>query len=223
MSSFAETARRLGARSLAVFGDSITEGMSASRPELRWADRLAAIIGTPVLFNRGIGGTVMQQSPMADGRAKSNSGRARFERDLLGEERADVIVIAYGFNDARYVGAPETFGHDNFVRDYREVLAGLFDGGYSGERLCLCSPPHIPDAGFSVGTPGFAGQSRQEFQRYVGTVKALAAEAKSFYARLNERMGRESGDALISPDHVHPNDLGHAKIAEIVAAAERVP
>jgi lysophospholipase L1-like esterase len=221
MTGFAEDARARGARSLAVFGDSITEGMSASAPEHRWPDRLARLLGVSVLYNRGVAGTVMQQSAMADGKPKPNSGRARYERDLLGTERADVIAILYGFNDARYIGAPQTFGHENFVRDFREVLAGLFSGGYAPEAVCLGSPPHIPDAGFAVGTPGFRGQSRARFQAYVATVRQLSSEAGTYYAPVNERMRAEGGDSLVSEDHVHPNDAGHARIAEIFAAATR--
>ncbi len=222
MIRFADMARQRGARSLATFGDSITEGMSASTPENRWSNRLAGLIGISVLYNRGIAGTTMQQSAMADGKPKPNSGRERFERDLLGEERADTIAILYGFNDARYIGAPQTFNHGNFVRDFREVLEGLFAAGFAAEAICLGSPPHIPDAGFGVGTPGFAGQSRIEFQAYVETVKSLAREAGTFYAPVNERMGEEGGDALISDDHVHPNDAGHAVIATIFAEATRL-
>ncbi|WP_309083732.1 SGNH/GDSL hydrolase family protein [Chelativorans sp.] len=222
MTGFAEHVRKRGARSLATFGDSITEGMSASAPEKRWANLLATFLRVDRLANKGIAGTVMQQSPMADGKPKPNSGRARYERDLLGSDRADVIAILYGFNDARYIGAPETFHHANFVRDYKEVLAGLFAAGYRPEDICIGSPPHIPDAGFHVGTAGFTGQTREAFQAYVETVKQIAREAGTFYAPVNERMGAEGGDLLLSEDHVHPNDAGHAKIAEIFADATRL-
>lgn len=221
MTSFSDHARAISARSLATFGDSITEGMSASAPQFRWADRLAARLGTATLFNKGIAGTVMQLSPMADGSPKPDSGRARYERDLLGSERADLVAILYGFNDARYVGAPATFHHDNFLRDFREVLTGLFAAGYAPEAICLGSPPHLPDAGFDVGSAGFAGQSRERFQAYVTTVRQLAREAGTFYAPVNERMGAGGGDGLVSEDHVHPNDRGHATIAEAFAAAMR--
>ena len=222
MTSFADHARAIGARSLATFGDSITEGMSASAPGFRWADRLAERLGIATLHNKGIAGTVMQQSPMADGSPRPNSGRARYQRDLLGAERAEIIAILYGFNDARYVGAPGSSHHDHFVRDFREVLAGLLAAGVASGAICLGSPPHLPDAGFAVGTPGFAGQSRERFQAYVGAVKLLAREFGTFYAPVNERMGAEGADALISADHVHPNDRGHARIAEIFAAATRL-
>lgn len=221
MTNFMHYVQRSAAASLATFGDSITEGMSTTAPQHRWANRLAATLGIR-LYNKGIAGTTMQGSPMATGEPRPNNGHSRFERDLLGAERADVIAILYGFNDARYVGAPETFNLDGFIRDYRDVLTGLLNGGYAPDALCLGSPPHIPDAGFSVGTEGFTGQSRTQFQVYVEAVRALAEEFGTFYAPVNERMGMEGGDALISADFVHPNDAGHAKIAEVFAAAMRI-
>jgi len=221
MTSFMGHVRASGATSLATFGDSITEGMSASAPEHRWANRLAATLGVR-LHNKGIAGTTMQNSPIATGEPKPNNGRSRYERDLLGPDRADVIAILYGFNDARYIGAPETFNMDGFLRDYRDVLTGLLGAGYLPESLCLGSPPHIADAGFSVGSEGFTGQTRAQFQTYVEAVKALAEEFGTFYAPVNERMQREGGDALLSDDYVHPNDEGHAKIAQIFASATRL-
>jgi lysophospholipase L1-like esterase len=206
------------AKSLAAFGDSITAGSAASAPERRWANLLAAELGA-ALRNKGISGTVMQRSIMHTGDPRPGNGRDRYEADLLGSDRADVVAILYGFNDARYMLSPSTFGHDNFVRDYRDVLAGLFGAGYTPDAICLGSPPHIPDVGFSVGTEGFAGQSRAEFQRYVGTVELIARDAGTYYAPVNEVMGAEGGDALVSPDHVHPNDAGHARIAQAFAGA----
>ena len=85
------------------------------------------------------------------------------------------------------------------------------------------TPPKRPDAGFAVGAEdGFAGQTREAYQRYVGTVKSLAREAGTFYAPVNEQMTASGGDSLISADHVHPNDIGHASIAEAFAGALRL-
>jgi lysophospholipase L1-like esterase len=220
VTTFADHARAAGATSLATFGDSITWGMSATVPERRWANLLAARLGV-VLRNKGISATVMQNSPMADGRPGPNNGLSRYERDLLGYDRADLVAILYGFNDARYMAAPGTFHRSNFVRDYRAVLAGLLGAGFAPEAICLGSQSHIPDAGLGVGNGGFAGQSRRAFEAYVGTVRALAKGAGTFYAAVNERMQTQGGDALIAEDHVHPNDAGHAVIAAAFADAER--
>jgi lysophospholipase L1-like esterase len=206
------------AKSLATFGDSITAGSAASAPERRWANLLATELGAN-LRNKGISGTVMQRSIMHTGEPRPGNGRDRYEADLLGDDRAEIIAILYGFNDARYVLSSSTFGHDNFVRDYRDLLAGLFNADYAPEAICLGSPPHIPDIGFTVGTEGFAGQSRVEFQRYVRTIEMIARDTGTYYAPVNELMGAGGGDALVSPDHVHPNDAGHAKIAEAFAGA----
>jgi lysophospholipase L1-like esterase len=210
------------ARSLATFGDSITQALHIALPEQRWANRLATRLGA-VLHNKGLSGTVMQSSPAAGRAPRADNGRSRYEHDLLGTERADVIAILYGTNDARYTAAPQTFHRDNFVRDYRAVLAGLIGAGYSPEAIVIGSPSYLPDAGFAVGAEdGFAGQTRAGYQRYVGTVKSLAREAGTFYAPVNERMEAEGGDRLILGDHVHPNAAGHEKIAEIFAGATQL-
>jgi lysophospholipase L1-like esterase len=208
------------ARTLAAFGDSITQALHISPPELRWANRLAAMLGA-TLRNHGLSGTVMQSSPAAGGVAREGNGHSRY-RELL-DPRADVVAILYGTNDARYRAAPTTFNHAGFVRDYRDVLRGLVAGGYPPDAIVIGSPPHLPDAGFAVGAEdGFAGQSRAEFERYTETIARLAREAGTFYAPVNERMTAEGGDDLILPDHVHPNAAGHDKIAAIFAAATQL-
>jgi len=220
VTSFAErwTGR---ARSLAVFGDSITAGSGASSLDRSWVHLLATTLGV-TLDNRGISATVLQNSPDAAGQPRANNGFSRYREHLLGDERADLIAILYGFNDARYTAAPSSLNHDGFRRDYTALIEGLLDAGYAGEAICLGSPPHIPDAGFAVDAEnGFAGQSRVEFQRYVRTVELIARDAGTYYAPVNESMGANGADALVSADHVHPNDAGHAAIAE--AFADAVP
>jgi lysophospholipase L1-like esterase len=209
------------ARSLATFGDSITEGLTIPEMPARWANRLAARLGAR-LYNRGISGTVLQSSPAAGGAPRDHNGHGRFSRDLLGAERGELIAILYGTNDARYVGAPQSFGADGFVRDYRVVLSGLIEAGYPPEAIVIGSPSHLPDAGFAVGSDGFAGQSRATYQSFVPLVRGLASEFGCFYAPVNERMAAEGGDALILPDNVHPNAAGHGQIAEIFASATRL-
>ncbi len=207
------------AKLLATFGDSITEAAHIPNADDRWSNRLARALGAR-LDNRGRSGTVLQSSPDASGEPRADNGHGRYARELLGPDRADVIAILYGTNDARYTAAPATLNHDGFVRDYRDVLSGLFAAGYAPDAIVLGSPPHLPDAGFAIGAEdGFAGQSRVEFQRYVHTVELIARDAGTYYAPVNERMGMEGADALISPDHVHPNESGHMKIAEIFADA----
>jgi lysophospholipase L1-like esterase len=211
------------ARSLATFGDSITQALHIDPPAARWANRLAALLGVS-LVNRGLSGTVLQNSPDATGKPRAGNGRSRYAADLLGPGRTDLVAIVYGTNDARYTAAPATLNHDGFVRDYRAILAGLFNAGYAPEAIVIGSPPHLPDAGFAVGAEdGFAGQTREAFQRFVGTVKTIARDTGTYYAPINEAMASPEADALILPDHVHPPAAGHARIAEIFAGATQLP
>jgi lysophospholipase L1-like esterase len=208
------------ARSLKTFGDSITQALHIADPADRWSNRLATALGAS-LDNHGLSGTVMQHSPDASGAPRANNGRDRYERDLLAGPRADVIAILYGSNDARYTAAPATLNRGGFVRDYRDVLAGLLAAGYAPDAIVIGSPPRLPDAGFGVGADdGFAGQSRDEFARYTGTIRDLAAGTGTYYAPVSEEMGED--DSLILPDHVHPNPAGHARIASIFASATRL-
>ena len=219
MTSFAEHWRGR-AISLAVFGDSITAGSAASMLERRWANLLAAALGVSRLANKGISATILQNSPDASGAPRAENGFSRYRRDLLGPDRADLVAILYGFNDARYTQAPDTLNADGFRRDYTALVRGLIAAGYAPEALVLGSLPHIPDAGLAVdAVNGFAGQSRAEFQRHVGIVEMIAHEAGTYYAAVNEAMGAHGADALVSLDHVHPNDAGHAAIARAFADA----
>ena len=218
METFADTARRDHVRTLAVFGDSITEGAGASSAEHSWAAQLALELGAR-LINRGIGGTVMQSTPIHDGRG--GSGVSRFRQDLLGEDRADCIAILYGYNDARYTADPANFNVSAFDRDYRAVLEGLLDAGFGRDQLCLGSPPYPPDAARDRVGPGFTGQSRHGFERYVDAVRRLATDYGLFYAEVYESMARETDGALASNDLVHPNDDGHRLIAAAFASASR--
>jgi lysophospholipase L1-like esterase len=205
------------ARSLAAFGDSITQAFHITPPEMRWANRLAAMLGA-TLLNHGLSGTVLQSSPAAGGTPRPDNGHMRY-RELLAP-RTDVVAILYGTNDARYTAAPSTFHRAGFIRDYRDILGSLVAEGYPAEAIVIGSPPHLPDAGFAVGAEdGFAGQSRAEFQNFALAVAGLARDAGAFYAPVNERMTVEGGDDLILPDHLHPNASGHEKIAAIFAAA----
>jgi lysophospholipase L1-like esterase len=217
MSSFGDHVSGGHKKTLTTFGDSVTAG--ATVPEaVRWANRLATHLQL-TLTNKGISGTVLQASPDASGQPRADNGVGRYRRDLLGDERSDVIAILYGFNDARYVGSPATFNRDGFVRDYSLLLEGLIAAGYAAADICIGSPPHIPDAGFSVGSDGFAGQTREQFERYVDTIHAMARSFGTFYAPVNELMQAQGGDTLILPDFVHPNAEGHAVIAAAFAAA----
>lgn len=205
-----------------MFGDSITVGLNASSEALSWPQILAASAGIFEVKNRAISGTILQSSSMANGAPRPDHGRGRYEQALLGEDRAEAIAILYGYNDARYVAAPESINPGGFRRDYSQVLQGILAGGYEPTSIAIGSPPYIPTVGFNVGSEGFTGQTRSGFERYVEVVRDLAAEFSVFYAPVYERMAIHADGALASPDITHPNDAGHRVIAEAFINAKRI-
>lgn len=217
MTSFGEQIRASGKRSITIFGDSVTAGASVPEAD-RWANRFAQGLGL-ALCNKGISGTVLQGSADANGEPRPDNGYGRFRTDLLGPDRSDLVAILYGTNDARHTGSPRSLNREGFVRDYRLILSGLIAAGFAPADICIGSPVHIPDAGFAVGDAKFTGQSREAFEAYVGIVRSLAREFGVFYAPVNESMQAHGGDALVLPDHVHPNPAGHRVIATAFADA----
>lgn len=211
--------REQGAGSLAIFGDSISVGLNATMPDRSWPYLLARRAGIKNLRNHAIAGTMLQSSPLAHGNPRPDNGLSRW-RVLVSPQPAHALAILYGYNDARYVAAPHSVNVDAFSRDYRSLLEDLLATGYR-DRIVLGSPPYIPDAGLALGTPGFAGQTRQGFLAHVAAVKTLATDFSLFYAPVYEATAAHPDGDLASADIVHPNDAGHAIIAEAFAAARK--
>jgi lysophospholipase L1-like esterase len=209
--------------SIVAFGDSITAGVNASVTANRWAN-LVATAKSATLLNQGIPGTVMQNSPDSTGQPRASNGRDRYVTDITGTNKRAFCIIAYGFNDLRYTGAPATFNTANLLNDYREVLNGLLTLGYTQADICMVSPHWISDVGLNSGSAGFTGQTRAGFEAGVAGVKALAQEFGVYYADSYSAMRDNGGSSLIDPaDNIHPLDNGHAVIAAAVLAATRVP
>jgi lysophospholipase L1-like esterase len=204
--------------SIAAFGDSITAGTGVSTAANRWANRIGTSLGATVL-NAGVSGTVLQNSADSGGSPRSGNGRDRFVAALTSANLKEAVFIAYGFNDARYVGAPATFNGSNYASDYREVLNGLLTLGYAREDVYVLAPYYITDSGLNTygADPNFAGQTRGGFEAFVAAAETVAGEFGvrfcNLYRELNtpEFIGNVDGN-----DHIHPTDAGHGLIATVV-------
>lgn len=194
---------------LVAVGDSITFGVDASSAPEQWLDQLGAHFGiTP--DNNAVSGTVLQNStPVLSGNLRDN-----YTTRLLGAAQADWAVIAYGFNDARYTGAPSTFNKFEYRSDYFQAMTDLIANGYNPEQILIVSPYYITDTGLVTGSAGFTGQTRSEFELFVQAAKEVAEYYGCWYIDMYQYMLANGGASLISGDDIHPNDTGHDVITD---------
>ena len=207
--------------SLIVFGDSITAGQAASSPATRWINLVGRKLGAKV-FNEGMPGTVLQDVSDTAGVSKEGNGRGRLA-EVLQKHRipSAILIIAYGFNDARYIGSPETMNADMFRDQLTEAVQLSHAASFESNRIVIVSPYWISDIGLGMGSPGFQGQSRRGFEAYVQAASDVARNEGVPFADVYAAMAAYGADALISADHVHPNDTGHMVIADTVLCARR--
>lgn len=200
--------------SLVGFGDSITLGYGIATDADKWLNRVSAGINSGTLANAGVSGTVLQNSPDSSGSARASNGRDRFISALTGAAKREMAIIAYGFNDARYIAAPATFNLAAYENDLNEVIAGLRIAGYPADRLVIVAPFFITNTGLSTGSAGFTGQTSAGFEAFVTAARAVAEAHGCWYHDAYAWMRDNGGASLISGDNIHPNVTGHAVIAE---------
>lgn len=179
-------ARRGEPVTVAVIGGSISAGAKASKPELRYADQLAAwwrraFPRTPItLVNAGIGAT------------GSNFGALRASRDLL-SGRPDFVVVEYAVNDGNTQQAAET---------------------YEGLLRQILAQPQAP-AVVLLFMMHRGGGNAQEWLSKVGRhydLPMLSFRDATWPAMQAKQLAWED----VIADEVHPNDRGHALAAQLV-------
>lgn len=205
---------------MVAFGDSITAGSMASDAAHHWTNLVAAAKGYS-LTNAGLGATVLQNTVQTTvdtiGAAADSNGRDRYVNDVLGA-CPDVVCILYGLNDLRLNDA--AFSAANFQTDLGEIVDGLTARGIAAQSIVIGSPPYIPAASYALYPP-YDGGSTVEHAAYVAACAAVAAAKGTRYIDVYQWMIDHGGDALVHADGIHPNDAGHAAIADAFLLALR--
>ncbi|MEU8298557.1 SGNH/GDSL hydrolase family protein [Micromonospora sp. NPDC048909] len=152
--------------------------------------------------NRGVSGDTVRD--LAD----------RWERDAVGE-RPDWLSVMIGINDIwrRYRGrAADAVPIDEYERTLRALLGRAVEA--TGCRLVLADPYLIE--------PDRADPQRADTDRYAAVVAALAAEFGAVHVPTQAAF--DGALAVSRPerwadDRVHPNQPGHALLADVFLAA----
>jgi len=175
-----------------AYGDSITEGWCASSAALSWSARCARALDLD-LINFGYSGAARGEIAAAE---------------MLAGQRADVISVAFGTNCwSRVAHDGALFGAT--LRTFLQIVRAA----HPTLPIFALSPILRPDGEQRANARGLThAQLRAVFEQ---TVFALQEQGDT-QLHLIEGLPLLNRDDL-SADGIHPNDAGHAAIAQVFA------
>ncbi|WP_226939482.1 SGNH/GDSL hydrolase family protein [Janthinobacterium rivuli] len=208
------------AQAVAILGDSITDGASASLgKDARWPDVLAerlAPLGVAVI-NAGISGGRLLSDGMGE------NALARFERDVLAQPGVRTVVVLLGINDISWPGTAFA------PRAPRPTLEELSSGYARLVAQARCRGVRVlgatltPFAGALPGTPlddyyqPDKNALRQQLNAWIRTSGTFDA-VLDFDAWVRDPAHPQRLlPAYDSGDHLHPGDAGNRALAEGIA------
>lgn len=206
-----------GAQAVAILGDSITDGASASLGmDARWPDFLARRLapqGVAVL-NAGISGARLLSDGMGD------NALARFARDVLAQPGVRTVVVLLGINDISWPGtafAPRAQrpSLEDLTAGYAQLVAQARSRGVRVVGATL-----TPFAGALPGTP-LSNYYQLDKDALRQQLNAWIRASGLFDAVLDfDALARDPASPLRllpaydSGDHLHPGDAGNRALAE---------
>ncbi len=206
----------LAGKKIAFLGDSITEGCGTSSLEHTFWNVLGQKTGAQV-FGYGIGGTrIAPQRVPSDPRA---------DQDFISRvdgmiPDADVVVVFGGTNDFGHGDAPFGTRGDQTSETFCGALHVLFTKlyeRYPAAQLVVMTPTHRLSETDSVMNE-FGVRRSGNLRTYVQAIRDAAEDFAVPVLDLFRVSGiQPSVPALreaYMPDGLHPNDAGHAKIAD---------
>ncbi len=206
----------LAGKKIAFLGDSITEGCGTSSLEHTFWNVLGQKTGAQV-FGYGIGGTrIAPQRVPSDPRA---------DQDFISRvdgmiPDADVVVVFGGTNDFGHGDAPFGTRGDQTSETFCGALHVLFIKlyeRYPAAQLVVMTPTHRLSETDSVMNE-FGVRRSGNLRAYVQAIRDAAEDFAVPVLDLFRVSGiQPSVPALreaYMPDGLHPNDAGHAKIAD---------
>ena len=199
------TLKRGGELRVAVFGDSISTGCNASKwagvaplqpayPELVAGAVEAAYGGRVALTNFAVGGMtsswgVGHVAPVA-------------------ESKPDLVILAWGMNDANAPGLPPA----QFAANLEAQIAAIRK--VNPDAAFVLVAPMLPNEMWRVVVPGLIEQYRDAMRPLCGAGVALA-DLSAVWRRMVDRKNYLD----ITGNGVnHPNDFGHRLYAETIGA-----
>jgi lysophospholipase L1-like esterase len=174
-----------------AFGDSITNGGDATRPELifwrRWVDGLRQKYPSASItaVNGATGGDTITR------------GLQRLQARVI-DVRPDLVVIGFGMNDHNTRGVPLP----DFERQLTEMITRIRTSTSAEIVVCSTFPPN----------PRWTHGS-QRMAEYAAATAGVAGAMRCAYADVfsnwQTMMARKKPEDILANNINHPNDFGH--------------
>lgn len=201
-------------------GDSITEGAGVADPDNIYVSRLARMLELGAANNYGIGGTRIA-------RQQNRSETERYDQDFClrcvdMDPSASVNVIMGGTNDFGHgdapIGTPDDRTPDTFWGACHFLMSTLITK-YPGAVNVICTPLHRLNEAIPTGDrkPAPVGTLKE----YVEIIRTVAEYYSLPVCDLYAISGLQPRVPAIQEryvtDGLHPNDDGHAILADRIA------
>jgi lysophospholipase L1-like esterase len=183
--------KRSGVVKIVAYGDSITAGGDATRPEFifwrRWADDLQRKY--PRARISAVNG--------ATGGDSTVQGLQRLQAKVL-DEKPDLVLIGFGMNDHNVGGVPTP----QFELNLKEMISRVRDE--TGAEVILF-PAFPPNPKWKFGT--------HRMTEYAAATQRVARDMSTAYADVfnnwQSLANRKKPEDLLGNNINHPNDFGH--------------
>lgn len=204
-------------KKIAFLGDSITEGACVSNLENIYWKRVAVQTGA-VSFGYGIGGTRIAPQQHPD----DNPIYGQYFGSRISEmiPDADVVVVFGGTNDFGHGDAP--FGdvqgadEDSFCGAVHKLIRDLINR-YPKAQIMFMTPLHRSLEN-ELGYNEFGVRRDHRLEDYVNAIQTIAGYYGIPVLDLFRTSGLQPAVPILKerymPDGLHPNDVGHERIAD---------
>lgn len=196
-------------------GDSITEGALASSVENTYVEQVGKMLNAEVR-NYGIGGTRFAKQTKPSMYPRMDEYFASRVDDMKND--ANYVIVFGGTNDYGHGDAPIGEMEDNTPDTYLGSINYLIEKllrYYKKEQIIFILPLHRLDEDNPYGE-GNKEKPSLVLDGYVSLLQQLLAKHNIKYFDFREDFGQAKNNPLLG-DVVHPNDMGHRKIAELIS------
>ena len=209
----------LKGKKINFLGDSITQGVGVSSPENKYVEVFAKKYELALARNYGISGTriARQKNPTV-----SNPS---FDKDFCSrvcemDTDADIVVVFGGTNDFGHGDAPlGTLGdtsEDTFYGCCHILMTSLIKK-YPNVPIVFLTPLHRVTENELVNEIGL---DRASLEEYVAAIREMANRFSlpvlDLFAMSGMQPTISEQNELYFTDGLHPNDIGHKKVARML-------